>query len=65
MTIEEQIDEELRENCTLIKDADNVRVWVSKTEKINYDALYEAMISLHKEELKKNNLGLVDGLSDA
>ena len=47
MTIREKIDEKLRNNYTLIEDSDNVRVWVCK-EKINYDALYEAIIDIHK-----------------
>ena len=47
MTIEEQIDEELRDGYTLLQSNGKRKMWVSKTETINYKNLYEAIAQLN------------------
>ena len=47
MTIEEKIEEELRDGCTLLQSNGKRKIWVSKTETINYKNMYEAIAQLN------------------
>jgi hypothetical protein len=48
MTAREKIINKLKDKYTLIENDENVRVWVCKERKINYDLLYDAIINIHK-----------------
>jgi len=48
--IRKKIDERLKRECALFESNRDVKIWVSKKEKVNIDDIYNIMIELHKVE---------------